>query len=220
MTTDVPRSPLSEADDAHPLDWYPEDAEQPEYRTLEEVEQWMSEMLTRREMVQYERGAGVLEALPAPYTTNLTREIVMPLDDIKQVALDAAVAAIQRAFPPQPRPKTATKPRRHAVRRGAVRAAEDLPWLAVPSLYFMQCTVCGLVKIGVSGDYRLRRIELEKTTGHRLRVLGFGYGDLESEAIVLGYFSPSRVAGEWFRPSDEILEYARRLQYHPDEDQP
>ncbi len=149
------------------------------------------------------------------------RSHAMPSNDISPSVM-AAVQSVARQLQATPfsRPKTGSKPHRPSVRRGAVRAADDLPWLAVPSLYFMQCTVCGLVKIGVSGDYRLRRIELERITGHRLRVLGFGYGDMEIESVVLGYFSPSRITGEWFSPSDEILEYARNLQYHPEDDQP
>ena len=139
----------------------------------------------------------------------------MPLDDSKQAALEAAIAQIERQFGGQARVARRAKPAPTPVRRGAHRAAADLPWLYVPSLYFMQCTTCWLVKIGVSGDYRLRRVELEKSTGHVLSVLGFDYGDLEIEAGVHRYFSSSRVDGEWYAPSEEILEYARNLKHHP-----
>lgn len=77
MSAEVARLPLPDpADDAHPLDWFPGD--EPEERTLAEAEQWVNEILTRREMVKYERGAGVLEALPAPYITRLLGVIEMP----------------------------------------------------------------------------------------------------------------------------------------------
>lgn len=66
--------------DRHPLDWYPGD--ESESRTVEEANRWVEEMLTRRKMIKYKRDAGVLEAQPAPNTTNLTREIVMPSKDI------------------------------------------------------------------------------------------------------------------------------------------
>lgn len=220
MNAEMARLPLPEPDDSHPLDWYPESEDDPKGVPVEIVNRWVEGTLTRRESGKIEGASQVLEAPTRPYTTTPGKEIVMPLDDIKQAALDAAVRDIERAFASKPRPTTTVKPVRWGVRRSSNRAATDLPWLAVPSLYFMQCTTCGLVKIGVSGDYRLRRIELEKRTGHTLRVLGFDYGDLEIEARVHRYFSPLRVTGEWYTPSEAILAYAQNLHYHPDEARP
>lgn len=201
--------------EGHPLDWYPED--EPESRSIEEAEAWVDSVLTRREeaenMVKLHEARQALATPDGLYTTTPAKEIVMPSQRTTP-SIMAAVQSVARQLQENPLPpRTATKPLRQSVRRGAVRAADDLPWLCVPSLYFMQCTVCHLVKIGVSGDYRLRRIELQKTTGHQLVVLGFDYGDMEIEASVHRYFSLHRATGEWYRPTGAILKYARRLRH-------
>jgi hypothetical protein len=53
-----------------------------------------------------------------------------------------------------------------------------------------------------------------------LRVLGFEYGTFEIESWAHAYMSPYRVKGEWYIPSEYVLEYARKLRYHPEDDQP
>lgn len=175
--------------------------------------------LDTQNMIKLQGETGAVCSAPASDTTSPGKEIVMPLDDSKQAALDVAIRQIEQQFGHQPRPATPKKRYPQVVRRGAKREALDLPWLATPSLYMMQCTTCGLVKVGVSGDYRLRRTELEKRTGHTLRVLGFDYGTFEIESWAHAYMTPYRVEGEWYTPSEYVLEYARKLRYHPEDDQ-
>lgn len=168
------------------------------------------------DVVKLQGEAGNVGSVPTSDTARLLGSQAMPFDDSKQAALDAAIRQIEEHFAPLPRPKIPAKRVPHVVRRGARRDAPDLPWGATPSLYMMQCTTCGLVKVGLSGDYRLRRVELEKSTGHTLTVLGFDYGTFEIESWAHAILSRWRVEGEWYRPSEEVLEYAGNLRYGPD----
>lgn len=76
-----------------------------------------------------------------------------------------------------------------------------------PRVYFMRCFKCKLVKIGFSADYRMRRQELQRTTGHHLQVLGIHVGGRLEEQRVHGMFRADRVDGEWFRYSTGIMQY-------------
>lgn len=202
MVAEMVRLPLPEpGDDAHPLDWYPGD--EPESRTIEEAEAWVDEVLTRRgDLIKLHEAPQALATPTGPNTTNLTREIVMPSHDIAPSTL-AAIQVAARAI--QSFPKRERRPvKSWGVRRNTKRGAHLLPMI-----YVMQCTDCGLVKIGCSGDYRLRRVELEKQTGHTLDVLGIEFGGLQEESWTHWRFRAHRVRGEWYRPADEILTYAR-----------
>lgn len=76
-----------------------------------------------------------------------------------------------------------------------------------PRVYFMFCEMCDVVKVGFSRDFRVRRRELQRGTGHPLRVLGIHPGNRQIEARVHALFAAERVEGEWFRPSRALLRY-------------
>lgn len=74
------------------------------------------------------------------------------------------------------------------------------------NLYYFRCLDCGLIKIGFSRDYRLRRVELERRSGHkRLEVLGVEAGDQWCEAQTHALLCRDHVGGEWYRPSDDVM---------------
>jgi hypothetical protein len=79
-----------------------------------------------------------------------------------------------------------------------------------PRVYFMRCFRCSLVKIGFSRDFRVRRAELERSTGHVLQILGIQRGDRVIEQRVHSLFGRERVKGEWFRCSERLLAYIER----------
>lgn len=210
MVAEMARLPLPEPDDSHPLDWYPGD--EPESRTVEEAETWVRETLTRREHGKIETGADDVCTVPAPHTARLFGSPAMPSHDISP-AVNAAIQAVARQLQAQPRP--AGKPQKWGLRRGATRGAGKMPMI-----YYMQCQDCGLIKIGVSGDYRLRKVELERRTPHKhLDVLAIESGDLWCEAQTHSRLFKDCVGGEWYRPSAEVLAYIARYAHPPFEQQ-
>lgn len=74
-------------------------------------------------------------------------------------------------------------------------------------VYFMRCLACGLVKIGFSKNVRARRAQLNRSGEHIVEVLGVHVGDRWTEAQVHGTFARDRVRGEWFRASDDLMDY-------------
>lgn len=78
-------------------------------------------------------------------------------------------------------------------------------------IYFIQAGVDGPVKIGFSkssaGVYMRRRT---MQTGHyeRLRLLSLVEGDRDDERALHEFFASDRLEGEWFRPSDAVMELA------------
>jgi len=73
------------------------------------------------------------------------------------------------------------------------------------AVYFIQAGVAGPIKIGLAVDPRERMANLQ--TGHyeRLVLLGVLPGDATSEQEIHRRVASSRLHGEWFRPSDEVL---------------
>ena len=135
-------------------------------------------------MVKLQEAPQVIATPTRPNTTTPGKEIVMPSHDTALLSDE---------------PK---KPQHRPWRRGTKRGLGDRPML-----YFMRCTTCDLIKIGISGDYRKRRVELERRTGHTLDVMGIEWADAWVEAQVHKMFRVDRVRGEWYRESDAILAY-------------
>lgn len=76
------------------------------------------------------------------------------------------------------------------------------------NLYYFRCLDCGLIKIGFSRDYRLRRVELERRSGHKhLEVLGVEAGDRWCEAKTHSRLFLDHVGSEWYRPSEAVMAY-------------
>jgi preprotein translocase subunit SecD len=72
-------------------------------------------------------------------------------------------------------------------------------------LYFILNPSLGIIKIGVSLDVRTRRSELEHACGVPLTVLKIVDQAEEMEEPLHFAFLPSRLIGEWFAPTEELL---------------
>ena len=80
-------------------------------------------------------------------------------------------------------------------------------------VYFARSGECGPIKIGYSSTDVLRRLATLQT-GHweLIRLVGVMIGCPKDETDLHKRFSKYRLMGEWFEPSDEVLEYVSR---HP-----
>lgn len=75
-------------------------------------------------------------------------------------------------------------------------------------LYFMLNPSLGIVKIGISNDVETRRMQLEHAVGVALDVLRVVNGGCRYEEDLHDAFGPTRLLGEWFAPTAELLELA------------
>lgn len=75
-------------------------------------------------------------------------------------------------------------------------------------LYFILNAGLGIIKIGISNDVEARRIQLEHACGVPLDILRVVDGGSKFEEDLHDAFGPTRLRGEWFAPSDELLELA------------
>lgn len=121
-----------------------------------------------------------------------------------------AVRMLESATPPDPH--------RVAMKRivAQVEARRHRGKGAPPRVYFMQCMKCRLVKIGTSLDWRTRRREIARATGHDLVALGTREGDAWDEKIIHERFWGNRDHGEWFHMSDALRDYIRDKTTRPD----
>ena len=77
-------------------------------------------------------------------------------------------------------------------------------------VYFMQRSD-GQIKIGTSRDAALRRSQVSELHG-RIKILGAELGGYDRETELHEQFAASRVNNsEWFQPTDDLLDYIRRL---------
>ncbi len=111
--------------------------------------------------------------------------------------------------PPLPAPKSAHD---RAMARGAERARREKQ-RRQESVYFLEATGTGLVKIGkATGDPKSRVAWLQTGSAAELRLLhwieGRNKGD---EAALHRRFKHLRVRGEWFRFEGELAEYVKAL---------
>lgn len=74
-------------------------------------------------------------------------------------------------------------------------------------VYFIRSERTGCIKIGFSFDPNQRIREL--STSEPLKLLGYITGDKSAEARLHERFKASRVHGEWFSPSDDLIAYLR-----------
>lgn len=76
-------------------------------------------------------------------------------------------------------------------------------------IYFIQCGNSGPIKIGFTTDGGLRkRLRSLQIGNHELlRVLKTVCGDHAEERALHSRFASSRIRGEWFHPTDELLRH-------------
>ena len=73
------------------------------------------------------------------------------------------------------------------------------------ALYFLQANRTGLVKIGVTDDFKKRYREIQLANADEIRLLGRVKGGAMSEARLHREFADTRHHGEWFLPTDRIF---------------
>lgn len=75
-------------------------------------------------------------------------------------------------------------------------------------LYFLLNPALGIIKIGIARNVGKRRIALEQACGVPLVVLRVVPGGALFEKDLHNAFAPQRLRGEWFAPSEALLELA------------
>ena len=93
-----------------------------------------------------------------------------------------------RLVPPEKRPKP------------PIEVTEDQRMI-----YFVQNLENKTIKIGISVDPIARLKSLQNGNAHRLALLGAVRGDLKDERALHRRFKVSRLKGEWFRETPELL---------------
>lgn len=77
-------------------------------------------------------------------------------------------------------------------------------------VYFIQAPCNGLLKIGITDSHPSGRLSsLRKGSPVPLEPLGFIRGDRAIEHAVHVRFWRARTHGEWFQPTDELMEFVR-----------
>lgn len=74
-------------------------------------------------------------------------------------------------------------------------------------VYFIQAEQGGPIKIGVCRDPHARLASLQTCNPLKLRILGVVEGVEKDERRLHRRFAATRLQGEWFEPSGELLEY-------------
>jgi hypothetical protein len=80
-------------------------------------------------------------------------------------------------------------------------------------IYFVQAEIIGRIKIGycARGHFEKRLSHLQIGSPVELRVLATCRGDRTREAILHDRFAASRVRGEWFEPTPDLVRFIARL---------
>jgi hypothetical protein len=78
------------------------------------------------------------------------------------------------------------------------------------SVYFIQMGADGPIKIGWAVNVNSRLAELQCASPFDLSVRFTAPGDVLEEGLLHGKFSRSRLRGEWFRPTPELLDFIER----------
>lgn len=86
-------------------------------------------------------------------------------------------------------------------------AAWPVPKQVSDKVYFIRARSSGAIKIGVSWNPSRRLASLQAAHHDALELMASTPGDISSERTLHKRFSASRVSGEWFSPSPELIEF-------------
>lgn len=75
-------------------------------------------------------------------------------------------------------------------------------------VYFLQDPQ-GSIKIGISHNVGKRISQLEQSLPYDLKLIGIMEGNLSLESTLHTKFESHRIKGEWFKPSDDILQFIK-----------
>lgn len=78
-------------------------------------------------------------------------------------------------------------------------------WPRYCVVYFIRSGSDGPIKIGFSSSLKDRFADLSRMNGQPITLLGWIRGELEDERALHVRFSASRLHGEWFSPTSELL---------------
>ena len=78
-------------------------------------------------------------------------------------------------------------------------------------IYFVQAGEKGPVKVGLSKNPMSRVKQLQTSNPHTLKLLGIIPGDRETEEMIHDKFEDHRLEGEWFEPTNELIDIVRSL---------
>jgi hypothetical protein len=82
-----------------------------------------------------------------------------------------------------------------------------------PVVYFVQAGRDGLIKIGTTTNFEKRYADLRNHSPVLLFKRGFIPGGIEVEQRLHRRFSAERRHGEWFEPSERLIDYIRKNAY-------
>jgi hypothetical protein len=104
---------------------------------------------------------------------------------------------------------------------GAAAAGEPQPARTMPHppkewVYFVQQGAGGPIKIGYSKDPVGRFVSLQTGSAVKHRYLGNMPGTRATERELHGRFHGSRVRGEWYEPTPELLAFIEEHRFRPD----
>jgi len=74
-------------------------------------------------------------------------------------------------------------------------------------IYFIQAGESGPIKIGASGNLRVRRKGLQTSHYSYLKIIGVMPGSEKEEHELQNRFIRHNIRGEWFNPDSEILDF-------------
>lgn len=74
-------------------------------------------------------------------------------------------------------------------------------------VYFVREATAGNIKIGVTTNFRQRMADLRQQNTAELEPIGFVNGDAATEGQLHQIFNSSRISGEWFHPTAELMAY-------------
>lgn len=78
-------------------------------------------------------------------------------------------------------------------------------------VYFIQCAPFGPVKIGSSANPANRIRDIQTASPHELRLLCVAVGSERDEKALHAVFAQERIRGEWFRPSERLMNEIERI---------
>jgi len=99
-----------------------------------------------------------------------------------------------------------------SVRKTLKLAAKDfIKPVFTSQVYFIRATATNQIKIGVTSDPKQRFADLQRATTERLEWIGSVEGGFKLEDELHKKFGKSRVRGEWFEMTDELLLQIKEL---------
>lgn len=79
------------------------------------------------------------------------------------------------------------------------------------AVYFLRADRSGAIKIGMTGHFDTRLAQIRTASPEPISVVGVVAADKSLEQSLHAEFAASRLSGEWFEPTDALLERIARI---------